>query len=192
LGALLVQLASRAGAEVIAISRRDWALDLAEQCGARHRIRMDAPQRVQEQVRCIAGDNGCPRVIEAVGNQTALDVAGELVGTRGKLIVAGFHQDGLRLVNMQSWNWRGIDVINAHERDPRVYVCGMREALDLVAAGELDPRPLMTHCFPLSELPRALEMCVQRPAGFLKAIVDCNHSTTSHKRRLNAAAKSQR
>lgn len=65
-------------------------------------------------------------------------------------------------------------LINAHERDPNVYVRGMREALDLVAAGQLDPRPLMTHCFPLAELPRALGMSVQRPAGFLKALVVCN------------------
>jgi threonine dehydrogenase-like Zn-dependent dehydrogenase len=171
LGALLVQLARRAGAEVIAVSRRDWALDVAEQCGAQHRIRFDQPQRVQDQVRRIAGEDGCPRVIEAVGHQAALDVAGELVGTRGKLVVAGYHQDGLRHVDMQSWNWRGIDVINAHERDPQIYLRGMREAFSLVADGRLDPRPLMTHRFPLDELPQALEMSVRRPAGFLKALI---------------------
>ena len=48
---------------------------------------------------------------------------------------------------MQLWNWRGLDVINAHERDPEVYVEGMREAVEAVAAGRLDPSPLYTHTF---------------------------------------------
>lgn len=39
---------------------------------------------------------------------------------RGRLIVAGFHQDGERSVDMQGWNWRGLDVINAHERPYRL------------------------------------------------------------------------
>lgn len=171
LGGLLVQLATHAGAEVIAISRRRWALDLAEQCGAQHCIAFDEPWKVQEQVQQIAGGDGLPRVIEAVGNHAALDVAGELVGVRGRLVIAGFHQDGPRQVNLQSWNWRGIDVINAHERDPAMYVRGIQDALDAMAQGRLDPRPLLTHTFPLEELDRALEMQHQRPDGFLKALV---------------------
>ena len=66
----------------------------------------------------------CERVIEAVGKQWPLDLAGELVGYGGKLIIAGYHQDGPRQVNMQSWNWKGIDVINAHERDLAVACVG--------------------------------------------------------------------
>jgi threonine dehydrogenase-like Zn-dependent dehydrogenase len=58
-------------------------------------------------------------VVEAAGTQSALDTASRLVATGGRLVLAGFHQDGPRTVDMQSWNWRGIDVVNAHERDPR-------------------------------------------------------------------------
>src|SRR4051794_35906007 len=61
-------------------------------------------------------------VIECAGTQSALDTASRLVATRGRLVIAGFHQDGPRTVDMQSWNWRGIDVVNAHERDPHRYV----------------------------------------------------------------------
>ena len=38
----------------------------------------------------------------------------ELTRVRGRLVVAGYHQDGPRQVDMQLWNWRGLDVINAH------------------------------------------------------------------------------
>jgi threonine dehydrogenase-like Zn-dependent dehydrogenase len=90
---------------------------------------------------------------------------------RGRLVIAGYHQDGARQVNMQLWNWRGLDVINAHERDPRAYVEGMRAAVDAVASGRLDPAPLYTHRFSLDQLGAALEATRVRPDGFLKALV---------------------
>jgi threonine dehydrogenase-like Zn-dependent dehydrogenase len=73
---------------------------------------------------------------------------------------------------MWLWNWRGIDVINAHERDPAVYLDGIREAVDAVASGRLDPSFLYTHRFKLDELAQALDATRDRPMGFLKAIVE--------------------
>jgi len=110
-------------------------------------------------------------VIEATGLQAPLDLAGEITAERGRLIIAGYHQDGLRQVNMQLWNWRGFDVVNAHERDPRLYVQGMAEAAAAVALGQLDPSPLYTHRFALDELPTALNHMRDRTDGFLKALV---------------------
>jgi threonine dehydrogenase-like Zn-dependent dehydrogenase len=72
---------------------------------------------------------------------------------------------------MQMWNWRGFDVVNAHERDPAQYVAGIRAAVDLMCAGKIDPAPLFTHRFPLDRLGEALELARQRPDGFLKAVV---------------------
>jgi threonine dehydrogenase-like Zn-dependent dehydrogenase len=89
----------------------------------------------------------------------------------GKLIVAGYHQDGPRQVNMQMWNWKGIDVINAHERDPEVAMQGIRDAVDAVASGRLDPTPLYTHSYKLDQLGAALDATRDRPDGFLKALV---------------------
>jgi threonine dehydrogenase-like Zn-dependent dehydrogenase len=72
---------------------------------------------------------------------------------------------------MQLWNWRGIDVINAHERDPRVYLDGMRAAVAAVESGVLDPTPLCTHTVPLERFGDAMELMRTRPDGFLKALV---------------------
>jgi threonine dehydrogenase-like Zn-dependent dehydrogenase len=72
---------------------------------------------------------------------------------------------------MQSWNWRGIDVINAHERDPDVIREGVRGAIDAVESGILAPDPLYTHCYRLSQLGEALDTMRRRPDGFLKALV---------------------
>ena len=114
---------------------------------------------------------GVDRVIEAVGKQWPLDLAGEITGERGTLVIAGYHQDGPRSVNMQLWNWRGIDVVNAHERDPATYVRGIREAVEAVAANRLEIDSLFTHRLPLERLGEALDLTRDRPDGFIKAIV---------------------
>jgi threonine dehydrogenase-like Zn-dependent dehydrogenase len=171
LGCLLVQLAKSRGARVLAISRRPSALELAATCGADEILPMDDPGHVQARVRQHTDDAGCDCAIEATGHQQPLDLAAELVRVRGRLVIAGYHQDGLRKVNLQSWNWRGIDVINAHERDEAIYVRGMREAADMASRGELAYRPLLTHLFPLENLTDALETARERPPGFVKAIV---------------------
>ena len=171
LGALLTRLAEDAGARVIAISRRPFSLDVARRMGAAETIPMDGHRAVVERVKALTGGVLADRVIEAVGKQWPLDLAGEITRERGRLVIAGYHQDGPRQVNMQLWNWRGLDVINAHERDPRVYVQGIRLAVDAVASGRLDPAPLYTHTYPLEELDRALNDTRDRPDGFLKALV---------------------
>lgn len=145
LGSLLVQLAGAAGAEVVEV-RRDTPVD--------------------------AYRERCERVLEAAGAQAALDTASRLVAAGGRLVIAGYHQDGPRTVDLQSWNWRGLDVVNAHERDPAVYAAGMREAVAAVLDGRIELEPLLTHRFPLERLGDALEAARARPPGFVKAWVE--------------------
>ena len=171
LGAILTRLASQAGARVIAISRRPYSLQVAREMGAVETIPMEDHWAILERVKALTDGVFCDRVIEAVGKQWPLDLAAELTREGGRLVIAGYHQDGPRQVNMQMWNWRGFDVINAHERDPRMYVRGLREAVEAVASGRLDPSKLYTHTYPLEELGAALNATRDRPDGFLKALV---------------------
>jgi threonine dehydrogenase-like Zn-dependent dehydrogenase len=172
LGAVLTRLVSEAGAEVIAISRRAESLALACHYGAAHTIAMDDHRRIIDAVTSITGEGLCERVIECVGKQWPLDLAGELVGFGSRLVIAGYHQDGPRQVNVQNWNWKGIDVINAHERDPQVQLRGLSEAVEAVAEGRLDPAPLYTHRYPLARLGEALDATRDKPQGFVKALID--------------------
>lgn len=172
LGNLLIQLARAEGARVIAISRRASARALAMQCGADETIAMndhgEIVRRVKEE---LTEGRGAERVIECVGTQWPLDIAGDIIGERGRLVIAGYHQDGPRQVNLQNWNWLGIDVVNAHERDPRNYVQGMNDAVEAVIGGRIDPAPLLTHTYALDELDRALNDVAERPDNFVKATV---------------------
>ena len=171
LGALLVQLAKEAGARVIALSQRDYSLDIAAAAGADEIIKLNDHWQIIEKVKELTGGNFCERVIECTGKEWPLNLAGELTAERGKLIIAGFHQDGMRSVNVQLWNWRGLDVINAHERDPKVYLSGIAEAVDAVSTGRLKPQTLYTHEFPLENIAGAFELLQNRPDGFMKALI---------------------
>jgi threonine dehydrogenase-like Zn-dependent dehydrogenase len=171
LGALLVALAASAGCRVIAVARKQSALDLAVSLGAAETVVMDDHSRVIDEVSRLTDGAFCERVVEVTGAPWPLDLSGELTGFGGRLVIAGFHQDGLRSVNVQLWNWRGIDVVNAHERDPAVQLQGIREAVEAVASGRLDPRPLYTHVLPAEEMKLALDAAAQRPDGFVKALV---------------------
>ncbi|WEX77489.1 zinc-binding dehydrogenase [Sinorhizobium numidicum] len=174
LGTLLTEMASAAGARVIAVSRRPFSLALARRAGASEAIAMDDHWQIIEKVKQLTSGRFCDCVIEAVGKQWPLDLSAELTKERGRLVIAGYHQDGPRQVNMQLWNWRGLDVINAHERAPSVYMHGIREAIEAVVAGHLSPFPLYTHKFPLERLGEALDMTRDRPEGFVKALVICH------------------
>ena len=171
LGSLLIQLAKSAGAEVIAISRRDFSLETAEKAGADHTVKMDDHYRIIEEVKKLTNGNFCERVIECTGKEWPLNLSIELTGERGKLVVAGFHQDGMRNINVQMLNWRGIDMISAHERDPQQYIKGIEAAIEAVESGKMDPYPLFTHSFSLEEMEQAYKHLTERPDGFIKALI---------------------
>jgi threonine dehydrogenase-like Zn-dependent dehydrogenase len=171
IGAVVTRLAAEAGARVIAISRRASSRALARTMGAEVTLAMDDHWQIIAAVKTVTGEALCPRVIECAGAQWPLDLATELVGFGGKLIVAGYHQDGPRQVNMQTWNWKGIDVINAHERDPDVQRRGVDQAIAAIAAGRIDPAPLLTHRYPLDRLAEALAATRDKPEGFVKALI---------------------
>ncbi len=171
LGALLTSLAVRAKARVIAVSRRPAALDIARRFGAGHTLLSAEIRETVEAVRAITGGALCGRVIEATGYQEPLNLAGELTAERGRLMIAGYHQDSPRQIDLQLWNWRGLDVINAHERDPRRYIRGMAQAAGEVAGDRLDPFGLFTHTFGLNEINAAFQALQRRDSGFLKALI---------------------
>jgi threonine dehydrogenase-like Zn-dependent dehydrogenase len=171
LGNLLIQLAKSAGARVVAVSRREQARELARAMGADETIPMNDHWEIVGRVKELTGQRGAERVIECVGSQWPLDIANDIIGERGRLVIAGYHQDGPRQVNMQNWNWLGIDVVNAHERAPRNYVRGMQDAVEAVVEGRIDPWPLLTHRYALDELGRALDDVGERPGEFVKGVV---------------------
>lgn len=172
LGAVVTRLAARAGARVVAVSRRPFARDLARRFGAAVTVAFGDPARTVADIRAATGDGLAPVVIEAIGSQASLDVASRVTRTAGRLVIAGYHQDGPRTVDLQDWNWKGLDVVNAHERAIERYTSGLREAIPLLIDGTIDLGRLLGEPMPLSRLDAAFRLLVDRPDGFVKAAID--------------------
>jgi threonine dehydrogenase-like Zn-dependent dehydrogenase len=170
LGAVLVRLLRDAGAaRILAVSRRPDSLDFGRLMGADEALAYD--DDVAGRVAALTGGRMADVVVECTGHQAPLDLAGELTRVRGRVVIAGYHQDGPRRVDLRLWNWRGLDVINAHEREPAAYAAGMAEAVRRIASGTLDVDPLLTHVYPLADIGRAFADAAARPPGFCKAVV---------------------
>lgn len=117
------------------------------------------------------GSESVEFAVEASGTQQGLDLASRLVGEQGTLSVLGYHQSPARQVDMRAWNWKALDVVNAHVRDRHRLADSTRTALRLLAAGRLDIRPLLSHEFPFHRINEAYQALEDKPRGFLKAVV---------------------
>lgn len=168
LGLLLIQLLKDKGCEVLAISRRNFSLEKAEEMGADQCIKLDEHQRIIQEVKNSTNGDFCAKTIECTGKEWPLNLGIQLTKTRGKLVVAGYHQDGMRSVNIQLLNWRGIDMISAHERNSKAYIKGIKEAIVAIEEGRLNPFPLFTHKFSMEELGKGFTHLKERPDGFIK------------------------
>jgi threonine dehydrogenase-like Zn-dependent dehydrogenase len=110
-------------------------------------------------------------VVEATGTQAGLSLATELVREHGVLSILGYHQGGPRQVDMKLWNYKAIDVLNAHERRVDYRMDCMRRGLALAAAGKLDLQYLTTNRYSLDEVGEAFTALAEKPPGFIKAVV---------------------
>ena len=116
-------------------------------------------------------DRGVDVVVEASGTQAGLTLAGEMVRAHGCLSILGYHQGGDRSVDVQSWNWKAIDVVNAHVRRQGDLMESMRIGLDLMASGLFSFGGLVSHPFGLPEVDEAFRALRDKPPGFVKAVV---------------------
>jgi len=174
MGLLMLQAARLRGpARIIAIDPRADALETARRTGADETY---TPDQVPDRLMMdgwgrIGKGYGANVVFEASGTQPGLTLAGQIVREHGVLSLVGWHQGGPRQVDMEMWNWKAFDVINAHERRMDYLMDCMRRGMDLLGAGKLAMGPLVTHCYRLEEVDQAFQALVDKPEGFHKAVI---------------------
>jgi len=171
MGLCMVQLVSRsATAQVVAIDPRDDARRAALTCGADTAYHPDQLPSPFTGPQARSGVRGFDVVVEASGSPSGIELATVLVRSHGTLSILGFHQ-GTREVDMQTWNWKAIDVVNAHVRDRDLLRESTRSAMAMIAAGRIDLQPLVTHTYPLDRIDEAFEALSRKPPGFIKAVI---------------------
>jgi threonine dehydrogenase-like Zn-dependent dehydrogenase len=171
MGLLLLQLAAQhAPRHLIVADVRDEALVRARGFGATHVVNV-AGASLADAVGEVTDGVGADVAIEATGTEAALSVLGDVTRMSGTVVIAGYHQGEPRRIDLATWNWKAFRIANAHFRDVGVIMHGMRRAGRLLAAKRIAMEPLVTHRFGLDRIDEAFAAAVEKPPGFVKAVV---------------------
>ena len=125
-----------------------------------------APPEGLEQLVCgLSEHGGADRVIEVAGTEESFRLAWQCARPNAVVTVAALYDTPqvLPLPDMYGKNLTfktgGVDG------------CDCREILDLIAAGQLDTTPLITHTFPLREIEAAYDLFEHRRDGVIKVAI---------------------
>jgi L-iditol 2-dehydrogenase len=169
----LVQLvtALKGPRSIIVADVRADALSRARELGAT-RVVDTTTESLHDVVLDVTDGRGADLTYEVTGIGAGLELAGQVTRMSGKLCIVGYHQGGTRTIPLADWNWMAFELINAHFRDVDTIMRGMRAGMRLVNARLLDASPLVTDSYPLSRVADAFELAVEKPDGFVKAVVE--------------------
>lgn len=170
MGLLLLSVLKHSSfAPIAVLDIKDENLELAKKAGAD--IVVNTQDSVaMDNLKTLVGGEGFDVVYEAAGKQATLDLATELIKIKGTLMIYGYHSINLRTVNMERWNWKAINIVNAHERDLSEYADGMKRGIKLFEYKKNMPT-YITHKFALEDIEDGFKMLENHPKGYVKGVV---------------------
>jgi alcohol dehydrogenase len=155
-GLMAILCAVHTGANVIAIDGIEARRSLAEKLGAHAVAVADAADAVLE----ATGGMGADVVVEAAGVPAALDSSLRLARGRGTVSVVGAHFEPDYPLDNALMFEREL-TLRFSIGDP---TADAGQLLDLVAAGTIDPTPVITHRMPLADAAEAYRLFDSREA----------------------------
>ena len=139
---------------------------LAQAMGATHYL--TAQDNPVEFVRELTAGRGADVVFEAAGSEAAIPLALSLARRGGTVVFAGIVGGGRTLsLESDSFCLNDLRVHGVFAYPSSIFV----KTLQLVEAGLLDVRPLITHTFPLAEFRRAFELLKSRREPVVKILL---------------------
>ena len=156
--------------QIIVADPRVDALDRATKLGATTVID-PVHESLVDRVRELTDGRGVDTTFEVTGVQAAIDPIGDVTRMSGTVVITGYHQGEPRRIPLGQWNWMAFRIVNAHFRDVATILRGMRIGMRLLTSGRLSMEGLVTHRFSLDDIGDAFEAALDRPPGFLKAVV---------------------
>jgi 2-desacetyl-2-hydroxyethyl bacteriochlorophyllide A dehydrogenase len=157
-GLCAVQIAVAAGAgPVLAIDSVTERLEVARRFGA-------VPVHLTEEnprdvVRTLTGGRGVATAIDAVGHPDALDLAIRVARSAGTVVAIGVYAEPCQVHMGVVW----IKALTLRTGQANV-IGHVDRVLGMLAAGTLDPTPLVTHHMPLDDAPEGYAIYDRREA----------------------------
>lgn len=164
-----LQMVKNQGADkIVVLEPIEWRRDAAAKAGATHAYDPDA--KSADQILKELGEFDV--VIEATGVAPVLEICTKLVKQHGKIILIGYHQSegGMRTVDMKTWNYKAIDVINGHVRREDEKLDAMRQGMQLLAIGKLNFKSAVAY-YKAEDIEKAFADLIGRKKGLFKAVL---------------------
>jgi L-iditol 2-dehydrogenase len=164
-GLMALQLARLRGAATIAVVDLDpWRLARAAELGADRTLAAPAAAAERELAGLLAGSGGFDVAIEAVGTPATARACVDAVRVNGLVVLLGTHHvDTAVTFDLVQWEKKGLRIHTAAEATDEARGGAMTVAERLAAHGRIRLAELLTHTYPLAELPRALEQLSHSP-----------------------------
>jgi len=165
LGLCMVQGVALSGVTNLIVSdTSDFRLGVAARTGATHTVN---PLRddLQAIVTELTGGLGADVVIESVGIDATYQDAIRIVRKRGRVMFFGAVQDTVTLPLLPILH-KEIDIVGCTGANDETVT-----AIDLVAAGKIDLRPIITHEYALDDAQAAFDVLSDRGADAIKVQV---------------------
>jgi L-iditol 2-dehydrogenase len=170
-GALAVQIAAALGAGRIAlIGTRPDRMELIRGLGVVDDFIVSSDSDPAAELRERWSGRGADVVIEFAGSESAARQAIQMARRGGRVVLGGATGPGreLKEVDLSTIVRGHLDVYGTLANPKGVSGRG----LELMARGEVDVRPLITHHFPLSKFPDAWDTFRERRGGAIRVMLE--------------------
>lgn len=167
IGLLAAMLAAAARARrVIVCDVRDDVRPVAERIGATDVV-TGSPGHIASQMSVLL-PQGADVVIEAAGQASTQQLGMQMLARGGRLALVGLAGERTLPMNLDALVLRDARVEATFAYPSAVF----GRAAALLDAGAIDPRPLLTHRFPLSRVDAAFDLLRTRSAPVVKVVLD--------------------
>ena len=158
-------------AGIIAVDIDDKKLALAKEFGATHIINSKNENAV-ERIKEITNGQMADFVIEGTGIESVLNSSFEYLRNAGRLIIMSSHEKSCKDFDFRPALGRGIDIKSAHPSHTLNPRDDMRRAVSLIDNKAFRNEKIVTHRFKLDDINAAFEALENKPAGYIKGIVE--------------------
>ena len=165
IGLFVLQVAKRAGAEVLVADLQEFKLGMAEKLGADHIVDASKKDTVEEVMKATGGD-GADCVIEAAGTPQTIKLMVDCARSGAVLMPIGFTGKDYDEINMGRITLGEMTLygILGFCRD-------FPTSLKLMARAQIDTDSMITHHFSLGEVEKGIQTMQDPKANMIRGIV---------------------
>lgn len=169
-GVAAMQIVKGMGAAKVIMIGRGGRLRHAHEIGADYIIDINSQNPVEE-VKKITGGFGADEVLECSGASVAPPQAVKMVKRGGKIgLIGHYHDKELKFPNLVDLISNEVS-IHGSRANPGV----SEKVISMLDRGIIKGETLVTHCFPLEEYTKALDIFVGRKDNSLKVLIKPNN-----------------